>query len=46
MCGGFGLIFTFVGMFFFHYVVELFPVSVRNAGVGLSRLARKLPIRD
>ncbi|CAJ1364483.1 unnamed protein product [Effrenium voratum] len=33
---GFGVIFAFTGMIFFLYVVELFPVQVRNAGVGLS----------
>lgn len=33
---GYGLIFTFIGMIFFVYVCELFPVDVRNAGVGLS----------
>ena len=33
---GFGFIFAFLGMVFFVYVCELFPVDVRNAGVGLS----------
>mmetsp|Transcript_42108 Transcript_42108/g.85836 ORF Transcript_42108/g.85836 Transcript_42108/m.85836 type:complete len:496 (-) Transcript_42108:304-1791(-) len=33
---GYGFIFTFVGMIFFVYVCELFPVEIRNAGVGLS----------
>ncbi|CAE7692788.1 proP [Symbiodinium pilosum] len=33
---GYGTIFGLVGMIFFLLVVELFPVEVRNAGVGLS----------
>ena len=37
---GYGTIFGLVGMIFFLLVVELFPVEVRNAGVGLSPLER------
>ncbi|CAE7941705.1 proP [Symbiodinium sp. KB8] len=33
---GYGIIFAPVGMIIFLLVVELFPVEVRNAGVGLS----------
>ena len=33
---GFGFMLAFLGMVFFVYVCELFPVDVRNAGVGLS----------
>eukprot|EP00434_Breviolum_minutum_P045189 symbB.v1.2.040455.t2/scaffold7249.1/size12341/1 len=33
---GFGFMFAFLGMVFFVYVCELFPVDVRSAGVGLS----------
>ena len=36
---GYGTIFALVGMIFFLLVVELFPVEVRNAGVGLSASA-------
>ena len=32
---GYGLILSFVGMCNVLYVAELFPVEVRNAGVGL-----------
>mmetsp|Transcript_14585 Transcript_14585/g.27345 ORF Transcript_14585/g.27345 Transcript_14585/m.27345 type:complete len:483 (+) Transcript_14585:65-1513(+) len=33
---GYGCLFALAGMVFFLLVVELFPVEVRNAGVGLS----------
>lgn len=33
---GYGFILPFVGMIFSVYVCELFPVEIRNAGVGLS----------
>ena len=36
---GYGTIFALVGLIFFLLVVELFPVEVRNAGVGLSASA-------
>ena len=36
---GYGFIFAFAGMSVYLYVVELFPVEVRNAGVGLSLLS-------
>ena len=36
---GYGFISAFAGMPVHLYVVELFPVEVRNAGVGLSPLS-------
>ena len=33
---GYGIILAFTGMVYFLYVVELFPVEIRNVGVGMS----------
>eukprot|EP00438_Fugacium_kawagutii_P012087 Skav202406 [mRNA] locus=scaffold815:503422:504891:+ [translate_table: standard] len=33
---GYGIILAFTGMVYFLYVVDLFPVEIRNVGVGMS----------
>ena len=43
---GYGTIFALAGMIFFLLVVELFPVEVRNAGVGLSTAARTCDLKE